>query len=178
MNSGEIIEYIEISFVITVDEQEKREFKKKVIQNIKETKRQNFVARKMIDELQEKLSKYKHVDILEETILNERKKTKKFKRQSQYYEMQLSVVNMDKKIIRDEANKNVQNIARQLKSIKHNRDLYQGKAGDLKEELVKRIDYCNTLNNRITDQTKIIRDLRDVIDHREKQLEAKKKKIA
>jgi len=45
----------------------------------------------------------------------------------------------------------------------------------LKNELNKRVDYCNTLSVRIKDQAKAIRDLRDVIQHRETQLEQKNK---
>jgi len=175
MHTGEIIEYIEISFVITVDENEKREFRKKVMHNIQETKRQNFVARNMIDDLQAKLEKFKHVGLLEETIMAEREKTKRFKRQSKYYEIQLDIVNKDKEIIQEEASRNVQNIAKQLQNLKYKKDMYSGKVSDLKEELNKRVDYCNTLSVRIKDQAKMIRDLRDVIQHRENQLENKNK---
>jgi len=178
INRGGIVEYVEISFLITVDEQEKRDFRKKVIQNIQESKRQNYVARKMIDDLQEKLKNYQHFDILEETLLKERESTRKFKRQSKYYEIQLDIVNKDKENIKTESNKNVQNIAKQLSLVKHKKDLYYSKAGELKEELLKRVEYCDTLNKRIKDQTKMIRDLRDVIDHRENQLDNKRKKIA
>lgn len=178
INRGGIVEYVEISFSITVDEQEKRNFRKKVMQNIQETKRQNFVARRIIDDLQEKLKNYQHFDILEETLLREREKTRRLKRQSKYYEIQLEIVNKDKELILEETNKNVQNIAKQLSIVKHKKELYYSKAGELKEELLKRVEYCDNLNKRITEQTKMIRDLRDVISHRENQLESKNKKIA
>ena len=178
MHSGEIIEYIEISFVITIDEKEKREFRKKVIHNVQETKRQNYVARKMIDELQGKLERFKHVDILEETIMLEREKTRKFKRQSKYYEMQLEVVNLDKNLLKAETNKNVKRIADELAKAKYKKNVYFSKASDLKEELIKRVDLCEKLATKLKQQTGIIRDLRDVISYRESQLGDKKDKIA
>lgn len=178
MHSGEIIEYIEISFVITIDEKEKREFRKKVIHNVQETKRQNYVARKMIDELQGKLERFKHVDILEETIMIEREKTRKFKRQSKYYEMQLEVVNLDKSLLKAESNKNIKRIADELAKAKYKKNVYFSKASDLKEELIKRVDLCEKLTTKLKQQTGIIRDLRDVISYRESQLGDKKDKIA
>ncbi len=164
MNSGEIIEYVEISFVITVDEQEKRDFRKKVINNIKETKRQNYVARKMIDDLQGKLERFKHVDLLEEAILREREKTRKFKRQSQYYEVQLNVVNMDYKDLKIETNKKVVRVLQELEKEKFKSSQYFGKINDLKEELGDKIETCDSMQSRINKQSNKIKNLDDVID--------------
>lgn len=178
INRGGIVEYVEISFLITVDEQEKREFRKKVMQNIQETKRQNYVARNMINELQDKLKRFQHIDILEETLINEREKTKKLKRQSKYYEIQLEIVNRDKEYIKHTTNKNVQRMSEELTRVKYKKDVYYGKANDLKDELTERMEFCENLNRRIKEQSKIIRNLKDVISYRESQLEKNDIKIA
>lgn len=51
----EIIEYVGIRFLTTNDELEKREFKKKVLKNIQETKKQHLSSQKRIKLLEEQL---------------------------------------------------------------------------------------------------------------------------
>ena len=178
MDNGEIVEYIEISFVITVDEKEKREFRKKVMQNIQETKRQNFVARKMIDELQQKLQRFKHVDILEETIIKEREKTKRFKQQNKYYEMQLSVVNLDKKLNKMDSNSNVQRISSELEKEKQRKNQYFSKASELKKELGQKVEMCEILSKKIKEQSSVIKGLKNAVPTKKNLPNDKREKIA
>ena len=178
METTEISEYVEISFLITVEEHEKREFRKKVMQNIQETKRQNFVARKMIDDLQNKLKRFKHIDILEETIVNEREKTKRFKRQSEFYERQLSVVNIDKELAQSESKSDVQRISEELSKVKYRKNIYFNQVNEYKEELESRVELCDTLNSRIKKQARIIKDLKNTINNKNSQLLSNNIKIA
>jgi len=80
-----IVEFYHISFSITEDELEKRDFKKQVITNVQDSRRQNDVARKMIDELKSQLNKYKHMDLVYETLAKEQKKSKEYLSQLKYY---------------------------------------------------------------------------------------------
>ncbi len=163
MKTVQITEYVEISFPITVEEHEKREFRKKVIHNIQETKRQNFVARKMIDELQSKLEKYKHIDILEESIKTEREKTKQFKKQNQYYESLLSVVNIDKELKKVETVNDTQRMIGELSKAKHKNENYLKQVNEFKREINNRINLCDTLSNKVKQQANLIQDLREQV---------------
>jgi len=163
MKTVKITEYVEISFPITVEENEKREFRKKVIHNIQETKRQNFVARKMISELQGKLEKYKHIDILEESIKTEREKTKQFKKQNQYYETLLSVVNIDKEMKKVESVNDTQKMIGELTKSKHKNENYQQQINEFKREITNRINLCETLSKKVKQQATLIRNLEEQV---------------
>jgi len=165
LNTAMISEYIEISFPITVEENEKREFRKKVIHNIQETKRQNHVARKMIDELKGKLDKYKHIDLLEEAIVTERKKTKQFKKQNDYYETLLSVVNVDKELKNIETKNEVKNMIGELAKSKYKNERYHIQVNEFKKELDNRISLCETLSNRVRQQSVLIKQLQEKVEH-------------
>lgn len=84
-NNEEIIEFYHISFSITEEELEKRDFKKKVLSNVQDNRRNNDAARKIIDELKAQLNKYKHMDLVYETLEKEKEKNKKYLTQLKYY---------------------------------------------------------------------------------------------
>ncbi len=84
-DKNEIVEYYHIGFSITQEELEKRVFKKQVMTNVKDNRRENNVARKMIDDLKEQLEKYKDVDNVYESLKQEREKNKKYLTQLKFY---------------------------------------------------------------------------------------------
>jgi len=63
-----VTEYIAILFLSTEEEVKNREFKKKVITQYQESKRNDFKSRKMIDDLEEKLKNYKNCDTIGFTL--------------------------------------------------------------------------------------------------------------
>lgn len=78
-----IKEYIWIQFLATEYEQEQKNFKKKVAQNINESRRINTQSRDKIDELLNQLEFYKNLDFL---IEQEEKRKSKFISQYKYFE--------------------------------------------------------------------------------------------
>jgi len=63
-NHNEISEYIAILFLTTEEEVKNREFKKKVLNQYQESKRNDFKSRKMIDDLERELKKFKNYEQL------------------------------------------------------------------------------------------------------------------
>jgi len=61
---NEISEYIAILFLTTEEEVKNREFKKKVLNQYQESKRNDFKSRKMIDDLERELKKFKNYEQL------------------------------------------------------------------------------------------------------------------
>ena len=95
-NQKDIVEYYHISFSITAEELEKRDFKKKVISNVQDSRRKDSAARKIIDELKEQLeqykrldAKYRHMDLVYESLEREKEKNKKYLKNIKYYASQL-----------------------------------------------------------------------------------------
>jgi len=77
-----IIEYYHISFSITNYEQEKRDFKKRVIENVQENRKQTNAAKRIIYDLQVELDKYKKVDL---AYIQEKKKNIEYLNQLKLY---------------------------------------------------------------------------------------------
>ncbi len=77
-----IIEYYHISFSITNYEQEKRDFKKRVIENVQENRKQTNAAKRIIYDLQLELDKYKKVDL---AYIQEKKKNIEYLNQLKLY---------------------------------------------------------------------------------------------
>jgi len=78
----DIIEYYHISFSITNYELEKRDFKKRVIENVQETRKQTNKANKIIGELKNELDKYKEMN---HTYELEKKKNIEYLKQLKLY---------------------------------------------------------------------------------------------
>jgi len=77
-----ITEYYHISFSITNYEQEKRDFKKRVIENVQENRKQTNAAKRIIYDLQVELDKYKKVDL---AYIQEKKKNIEYLNQLKLY---------------------------------------------------------------------------------------------
>ncbi len=84
-----IIEYMTVQYLITEEELEKRDFKKKVIQNIKDSKLTQVELKQEITHLKTQLNEKYHTDqieILMEKVNNEKKKNSKLLLQLSYCE--------------------------------------------------------------------------------------------
>ncbi len=86
-----LLEHYHISFLITNYELEKRDFKKRVIANVQENRRQNIVARKMIDDLKDELKKYGEMDSVFKSLKNEKKKNIGYLHQLKLYASKLNL---------------------------------------------------------------------------------------
>jgi len=176
-SNEKIIEYVGIRFLTTEDEIKNKEFKKKVIQNFQESKRKDIVARTKIDQLktqvetlESKLKDYGHVDLLKDAIEQEKQNNKIYKNQAAKYENDLKelsvkyedIVSVSNNSIKEakERQKNAQEVSLKMRRAYDKMEhMYQSKDEELKEVLLQ-----------LKSQAKIIKDLKEVIEHREDQL--------
>ena len=98
----QVIEFIRISFSITKEESEKRDFKKKVMTNIQETRKKDNVARQIIDDLKDELKKYKHMDLIHESLRREKEKSERYLNTIKNYEEKLKNIKENYTIIPNE----------------------------------------------------------------------------
>jgi len=165
-----IISYMGIRFLTTQEELEKRDFKKKIIQNFQQTKQTNKNALEEIECLKKKLSQHKHFDLIQDALESEKKRSSKFHTQILYYEEKIDSVEKNLEETVSCSNQKVDKAFRFASEAKKKiEQAIKEKAfleNDLKEKKVK----IENLNHQVIEQSKIIRDLRDVINHREEQL--------
>jgi len=167
---SDIIEFMWISFLTTEDEIEKKEFKKKVAINVKETRRINLQARKSIDDLEARLLKYKHFDLIEYSLEVERKRSAKFKNQIKYYEKEVTNRKSKFEIMSKEANRRIDKANLLSKEQSDKKDLAIITLESLTKELEVREDDVGVLNKEIENQLNLIEGLKSSIEAKEEQL--------
>lgn len=172
------VEYILIEFQTTEDENEKREFKKKVMYNLQETRRINTVARKKIDELQveiknlkEQLRSYRHFDVLEDKLKAEKTKTKDLKNQVEYYEDLISAGKKRYEKVSNEVTQRIyvsQTVAHELRKKNNDLEMQTNKLNSVIEEKEKEKEDLLFLIKRHEDTISI---LEDTVQEHEERLE-------
>lgn len=169
----DIIEYMWICFLTTQEEEEKNEFKKKVAKNVKETRRINIQARQTIDELQTKLTKYKHFDMIEYALETELKRTSKFKSQIKYYEKEVKTIEGKFNSMDSEITVRINKANLLLKEHKDKRDSAVKIFDKINNELIARESKVKALNEEIAKQIESIDELKESIKSKEDLLETK-----
>jgi len=177
-----IIGYIAIRFLTTDDENEKREFQKKVIVNLQDSRKKQLKLVNKNNKLEEKLKKSnQRVSEIESFIVNLQSSLKDAEikninkeRQIHHYEKQMH--NVDEKYLENMKNKRKEVAGRldNINDLRHDKDLLVKK----NNELVRGMEELKTsvLNSKLKDedQRKRIRDLSDIIQDLERKLSAVK----
>ena len=170
-------EYINIGFISTNEVSEKREFHKKIINNIKQTKIEAAQSNAKIDSLETQLTNIKNDDIHQHVLssdLKERNKT--LLNQIKFYDEAL--INKDTQHARSLKNtkKNLEKITNSYKkalsiidTLKKDMSILSADEEKKKEEVIK-------LEDVINEQRLLIRDLRDTLQNIEIDSKVGKKK--
>ena len=169
-NDIDIIEFMWICFLTTQEEEEKNEFKKKVVSNVKETRRINLEAREKIDELKIQLTKYKHFDMVEFALESEQKRTSKFKSQIRYYKKEVKSGESKLDNMSSEIHQRISKATTLANEQKVKKDIAVRDFDKFSTELKAREEDVKVLNDEITKQIKLIEELKDSIDLKEGQL--------
>ncbi len=173
---NEIVEYIGIRFLITDDENEKRKFKKNILSSIKESKQKETLYLSEIKKLESNIKTLeKAVLFRNEAYENEKEKNSKQYSQLLYYEKEIKNLNNNMEKTRKESYDKLFELVNKLKKFKIINDNLKKKNDKLSLEMNLRRDEFVKLNDQVREQSKIISNLKEVIEHREHQLERTKK---
>lgn len=175
-NSNEIKKFISVNFITTKEEQNKRDYKKKVLYNLQETRKVYKVAQDKIDILEKELEKYKDYKKVEETV-NDYKKHN----QEQYNEilrLQNRLKNGNKKFeqLTYGLNKEINKIATMTSEMKISEVRSSKKIIKVTEEIKTKEAYIQRIKEEIEKRTVKIKNLKDVENHRKEQVLAQKEK--
>lgn len=165
-----ITEYIGIRFLTTDEEIEKREFKKRVLKNIQDTRKKQLDDANQIKLLEEKLKSYEHVDLIEDAFSKEKERTVKLKSQLDHYENELKSFKSKNENLVLTANEKVKKASRLAIELRGVNDKLSTEANSLRQEIHEKTLILEELERKVVNQSKIIKDLKDVIEHREDQL--------
>lgn len=157
-------EYITIGFLTTIENIEKREFKKKVIKAIQDFNKKEHTYKKIIIEQNDRL-KYleNYLPRLQEQVEEEKAKTQARQRQLDHYELQMH--NVDEKLHSQLSNrtKELEESTRTINLLKQDKITLANKINDQKIEIDATKKELRLLMETGEQKNKKIADLNDVI---------------
>lgn len=173
---SEIIGFMSIQFLTTSEENEKREYKAHIRQMTLEQKKSEMKLRKQISELEKKLQHGDYIDILEENSKVATTQNKKLKQQMDYYEEKIRNFEKEKIEIKQAAKEHFFGVTEENRVLGHKNSQLEKKFAELELIVEKQKQEIYKLNEELNTQSRVVIDLKDVIEHRESQL-AKYEKI-
>ncbi|MGB5792560.1 PAS domain-containing protein [Poseidonibacter sp.] len=171
--SGEkVIGYIGIRFLTTDDENEKREFKKRVMINLQDSKKKEIELLEKIDFLERKLDSIKYV---EDDLEHEQMRSLKLVGQINYYEEQISMMEEKNAKMISNVNTKIAQATKGKSELKEKNDKLAQTIEEKEKIILETTELVKKLEDRVSEQMNKIADLKDVIAHREAELKKKKK---
>lgn len=173
--------YMGIRFLTTDIEIEKRTFKQKVIKNLIEHKSLMCAYEETIEHmryeihtLNAKLNMFDNQEMIFETLHKQREKNARLLSQISSYEKQLESSMMQNQQIAKKARESENKAVEALKTFKIRFDSMQYSLKVKENELLEKEKVILSYQDRLAQSLKNNEDLRDVINHREKELKEKK----
>ncbi|MCK5293734.1 MAG: response regulator [Arcobacteraceae bacterium] len=171
----EVIEYMAVRFLITEEEKEKRNFKQKVIKNIKDGKVSQQDLKKKIKELEFQLSLSGDIKIVFETLESEKRRSSKLLVQVKHYEELIKQKVEDEKEHRKEDWHKIDSLNQENKELLSKVNGSSSVIAKFKEEIIEQSNIINNINKENKEYQKRILELEDVIKFRETEIEVLKK---
>lgn len=165
-----IIGYMGIRFLTTQEETEKREFRKRVMDNIKECKKKEIELNNEIKLLKQKAKQFAHVDLISQALEDEKKKSAKQYSQIIHFEEQLKETKDSFDKFRHDSYNKFIGLNSELKHLSSLKTILENKYKEKSVDIKIRDTEIIKLKERIEEQNKTILNLRDVVAFRESQL--------
>ncbi|WP_375722807.1 response regulator [Arcobacter sp. KX21116] len=174
---SEIVEYVGIRFLTTEEENSKREFRKKVIENMQQSKKKEIEYINKIRELEQEIRSNVKPDlsIYLDQMDNMKKKNGQLKAQINQYDKEIVAIRKKNEELIDSANNKVSKSIFALRKIKSENDKLVKDFKELENEIELKKDVILDLQKRLEERNKRIEDLLDVISLRDKELKEQSK---
>lgn len=166
--------FISINFLTTKEENQRREFKKKVLYNFQETKKIFRIAQDKIDLLNLELLKYKGHEKKEEKLLNLRIKNNEYLKNIEEVEERIKKIKKRQDLFTYEVNTKIKQISQGTLEMVDYNEKSAKKIAKINQEIKIREHFIEKLNAEIKEKNQKITDLEDVLVHRDSQLSDKK----
>lgn len=166
--------FISINFLTTKEENKKRDYKKKVLYNLQETKRVYQVAQDKIDELRIEISKYGNISKYDDELEKEKKVSAKYYEEIKDFESKIARLDEKHRILTYGVNDKIYQISNMTTDMIDVEFKARNKIKKVEEEIKVREAFIQKISKEIAEQSIRIVDLEDVLEHRDNQLEEKK----
>ncbi len=171
---NKITKYISVNFLTTREENEKREFKKRVLFDLQETKKIYSVAQKKIDELDKILISCGDFDEIKENLQKEQISNQNNYIKLQELENKLKVAKDKYDLLTHGINKKISQISVMINEMKDIEERASKKVIKVTDEIKSKDFLIAKIKEEIEIKSSKINDLEDVLNHRKSQIENKK----
>lgn len=156
--------FISINFLTTEEENKKRDYKKKVLYNLQETRKVYKVAQDKIQELKTEISKYEDVNKYEEELINQKELSIKYYKEIE--ELEERILNLDSKqrqlsILLNNKIKEITTITQEKINKK---TITENKIKEIKSEIETREELIVRISNEITKRSSKVNEQRNRIE--------------
>jgi CheY-like chemotaxis protein len=169
-----INKYISVNFLTTKEENDKREFKKRVLFDLQETKRIYTVAQRKIDELNNILASCTDYDEFKENLEKEQKSNQEMYARLQELENRVKSAKDRYELLTYGINKKINQIAVMTSEMKNIEERVSKKVIKVAGDIKSKDFFITRIKEEISLRGSKISDLEDVLNHRKSQIENKK----
>jgi CheY-like chemotaxis protein len=169
-----ITKYISVNFLTTREENEKREFKKKVLFDLQETRRIYSVAQRKINELDNILLSCSDYDEKKENLQNLQISNQNNYNKLQELENKLKVAKDKYDLLTHGINKKISQISVMINEMKDIEERASKKVIKVTDEIKSKDFLITKIKDEIEIKATKIRDFEDVLNHRKSQTDNKK----
>ena len=166
----DIIEYVAIRFLVTTEEVEKRQFRKKVITNRQKLLKKESEYKKLINSMNLEINKYKQIDttIFRDKIKTLEKSNISSKHQLNHYESEMKQIIFTRDKYISLANNKLKKTVEHQKQIETKYSLATKRIDNYEEEIKIKEEKIIELESRLGEKIKQVENLFEVIEAQDK----------
>ncbi|APW65410.1 hypothetical protein LPB137_05885 [Poseidonibacter parvus] len=142
--------FISINFLTTEEENKKRDYKKKVLYNLQETRRVYNVAQDKIQELKTEISKYEDVNKYEEELINQKELSIRYYKEIKELEKRISNLDSKQRQLSIGINNKIKEITTITQEKINKKTSTENKIKEIQSEIETREELIVRISNEIT----------------------------
>lgn len=170
-NSEKIEKYICVKFITTKEENERREFKKRILYDFQETKRVYKVSQDKINELILQISKFENYEKKMYVLDKIQENNQRFAKEISLLESIIKELDEKQTVFTKEVNAKIKVISESALNLKKYEIKSEQKIVEIKKDIKVREQIIEKIEKELDEKSTKIEDLQDVLKHRKEQLQ-------
>lgn len=170
-NSEKIEKYICVKFITTKEENERREFKKRILYDFQETKRVYKVSQDKINELTLQISKFENYEKKMYVLDKIQENNQRFAKEISLLESIIKELDEKQTVFTKEVNAKIKVISESALNLKKYEIKSEQKIVEIKKDIKVREQIIEKIEKELDEKSTKIEDLQDVLKHRKEQLQ-------
>ncbi len=170
-NSEKIEKYICVKFITTKEENERREFKKRILYDFQETKRVYKVSQDKINELTLQISKFENYEKKMYVLDKIQENNQRFAKEISLLESIIKELDEKQTVFTKEVNAKIKAVSESALNLKKYEIKSEQKIVEIKKDIKVREQIIEKIEKELDEKSTKIEDLQDVLKHRKEQLQ-------